>query len=103
MHEPNSSVLKICERKKKYSVWPNSWVHATHINSLIIQFDASRYTKVMINKNETVTKWLNTLFILESYTVVWDWNVTLLHKYYINRVSSSQDYIPLKCFYAAFQ
>ena len=27
----------------------------------------------------------------------------LVHKYYINRVSLSQDYIPSKCFYAIFQ
>ena len=36
-------------------------------------------------------------------TVVCDWNVMLVYKYYINRVSLSQDHIPSKCFYAVFQ
>ena len=40
----------------------------------------------------------------KTYTMVCDWNVTLVvYKYYTNRVSLSQDYTPSKCFYANFQ
>ena len=40
---------------------------------------------------------------MHAYTVVCDWDHTLAHNYYINRVSLSQDYTPSKCFYAVFQ
>ena len=35
-------------------------------------------------------------------TVVCDWDHVLVHKYYINRVSLSQNYIYSKCYYTAF-
>ena len=36
-------------------------------------------------------------------TVACDWNQTPVHKYYINRITLSQDYIPWKCCYPVFE
>ena len=46
---------------------------------------------------------VNTSFIMCLYLQWIAEKLDFLANYYINRVSSSQDFIPLKCFYAVFQ
>ena len=70
---------------------------------LFFAFVSSSYVTMKIHMSRQSC--FECVFSIKSYlcTVAIVSVLTLVHKYYINRVSLTQDYIPLKCFYDVFK